>query len=51
MQQLCLLLINLPILLRKPLNIIWKKETTLSPVAQLFLDRLKASIMDDVKFD
>ena len=35
----------------QPLNIIWKKETTLSPVAQLFLDRLKASIMDDVKFD
>lgn len=35
----------------QPLNIIWKKETTLSPVAQLFLARLKASIMDDVKFD
>lgn len=35
----------------QPLNIIWKKETTLSPVAQLFLDRLKASIMDNVKFD
>ncbi|KRL89110.1 LysR family transcriptional regulator [Lactobacillus kalixensis] len=27
-----------------PINVIWKKETTLSPVAQLFLDRLSASI-------
>lgn len=28
----------------QPINVIWKKETTLSPVAQLFLERLQASI-------
>lgn len=28
------------------INVIWKKETQLSPVAQLFLDRLRASIND-----
>lgn len=30
----------------QPINVIWKKETTLSAVAQLFLDRLRASIND-----
>lgn len=28
----------------QPINVIWKKETQLSAVAQLFLDRLRASI-------
>ena len=30
----------------EPINVIWKHETALSPVAQLFLKRLKASIQD-----
>lgn len=30
----------------EPINVIWKHETALSPVAQLFLNRLKASIQD-----
>lgn len=34
-----------------PINVIWKKETTLSPVAQLFLDRLSASIHDADEHD
>ncbi|RVU70192.1 MULTISPECIES: LysR family transcriptional regulator [Lactobacillus] len=32
--------------LAQPINVIWKKETNLSPVAQLFLDRLQASISE-----
>lgn len=36
--------IPLKSMIHLPLNIIWKKETTLSPVAQLFLDRLRASL-------
>lgn len=30
-----------------PITIIWKHETPLSPVAQLFIDRLRASISED----
>lgn len=29
-----------------PINVIWKHETALSPVAQLFIERLRASIAD-----
>lgn len=30
-----------------PITIIWKHETPLSPVAQLFIDRIRASISED----
>lgn len=31
----------------EPITVIWKRETNLSPVAELFLNRLQASIADD----
>ena len=34
-------------MLKQPVTIIWKRETNLSPVADLFLNRLRASIDDD----
>ena len=34
-------------LLTQPVTVIWKRETNLSPVADLFLNRLRASIDDD----
>ena len=33
--------------LSEPITVIWKHETNLSPVAELFLNRLQASIADD----
>lgn len=34
-------------MLKQPVTVIWKRETNLSPVADLFLNRLRASIDDD----
>ena len=34
-------------MLKQPVTVIWKRETNLSPVADLFLSRLRASIDDD----
>ena len=34
-------------MLKQPVTVIWKRETNLSPVADLFLNRLRASIEDD----
>ena len=34
-------------LLKQPVTVIWKRETNKSPVADLFLNRLRASIDDD----
>lgn len=34
-------------MLKQPVTVIWKRETNLSPVADLFLNRLRASIADD----
>ena len=34
-------------MLKQPITVIWKRETNLSPVADLFLNRLRASIDDD----
>lgn len=33
--------------LSEPITVIWKHETNLSPVAELLLNRLQASIADD----
>ena len=33
--------------LSEPITVIWKHETNLSSVAELFLNRLQASIADD----
>lgn len=34
-------------MLKQPVTVIWKRETNLSPVADFFLNRLRASIDDD----
>lgn len=34
-------------MLKQPVTVIWKRETNLSPVVDLFLNRLRASIDDD----
>lgn len=34
-------------MLKQPVTVIWKRETNVSPVADLFLNRLRASIDDD----
>ncbi|CBL49908.1 LysR family transcriptional regulator [Lactobacillus crispatus] len=34
-------------MLKQPVTVIWKRETNLSPVADLFLNRLRVSIDDD----
>lgn len=34
-------------MLKQPVTVIWKRETNKSPVADLFLNRLRASIYDD----
>ena len=34
-------------MLKQPVTVIWKRETNKSPVADLFLNRLRASIDDD----
>lgn len=34
-------------MMKQPITVIWKHETNLSPVAELFLNRLRASVTDE----